>query len=326
MSEILLYKNSNNSPQIEVSYEGDTLWLSLNQISVLFERDKSVISRHIKKILKEGELTADDNFRTVAKNATVQTEGDRAIRRQITYYSLDVILSVGYHVSSVKGTQFRIWATKRLNEYLIQGYAINPKRLNDLGKIVEIIAQTGKNENLQLPEAKGLLEILSHYTNSFLLLSQFDSHSLQKNNLDENITYEIKYNEARAAIDEFKKQMIAKKQATELFGNEKDESFQSSLQAIVHTFDGAYLYPSIEEQAANLLYFVIKNHSFNDGNKRIGAFLFVWFLEKNKHRFKQSGELKINDNALTAIALLVAQSPADEKELMVQLIINLVKD
>lgn len=324
MSEILLYKSSDNSPQLEVNYEGDTFWLSLNQIAELFERDNSVISRHIKNILQEGELSENEIFRTVAKSATVQQEGKRSIKREITYYSLDVILAVGYRVSSVKGTQFRIWATKRLNDYLIKGYAINQKRLEELGKMVQLIEQSGKAETLHLQEAKGLLDILSHYTKSFVLLNQYDSHNLQKGKLNENITYEIQYEEAKAAIAELKKQLMAKKEASELFGNEKDKSFKSSLCTIVQTFGGQYLYPSIEEQAANLLYFVIKNHSFSDGNKRIGAFLFVWFLEKNKHRFKKTGELKINDNALVAIALLVAQSNPNEKELMTKLIVNLI--
>ena len=175
-----------------------------------------------------------------------------------------------------------------------------------------------------MQEAKGLLEIISHYTNSFVLLNQYDSNNLAAGKLNENITYEIRYDEAKAAVSELKKQLKKKKEVTDLFGNEMDEGFKSSLQSIVQTFGGNYLYPSIEEQAAHLLYFVIKNHSFTDGNKRIGAFLFVWFLEKNKHRFKKSGEVKINDNGLTALALLVAQSKTEEKELMIKLIINLI--
>jgi death-on-curing family protein len=168
------------------------------------------------------------------------------------------------------------------------------------------------------------LEILGGYTRSFVLLNQYDSHNLPSEAFSPNVTYEIDYSEAKVAISELKKQLIAKKEATELFGNEKDDSFSGILGSIVQTFGGQYLYPSIEEQAAHLLYFVIKNHPFSDGNKRIGAFLFVWFLERNKHRFKTSGELKINDNALTAIALLVAQSNPDDKELMVKLICNLI--
>ncbi|WP_298298903.1 RhuM family protein [Hydrotalea sp.] len=326
MSEIILYKASDQSPQIEITFEGDTFWLSLNDIAELFQRDKSVISRHIKNILEEGELSENQIFRTVAKNAMVQIEGKRSVKRKITYYSLDVILAVGYRVSSVKGTQFRIWATRRLNEYLTKGYTINQRRLDELGKMVQLIEQSGKAETLQLQEAKGLLEILSNYTKSFVLLNQYDSHSVQSGKLSENITYEIQYDEAKTAISELKRQLIAKKEATALFGNEKDDSFKSSLRSIVQTFSGHYLYPSIEEQAAHLLYFTIKNHSFTDGNKRIGAFLFIWFLDKNKHRFKSSGEVKINDNGLTAIALLVAQSKPEEKEIIIQLIVALIAD
>jgi len=192
--------------------------------------------------------------------------------------------------------------------------------------MVQLIERSGKTETLQLQEAKGLLEILGNYTKSFVLLNQYDRHNLQAGRLSKNITYEIEYDEAISAVTELRKQLIAKKEATKLFGNEKDESFKSSLRSIVQTFGGQYLYPSIEEQAAHLLYFVIKNHSFSDGNKRIGAFLFIWFLEKNKHRFKSSGELKINDNGLTAIALLVAQSKPEEKEIIVQLIVALIAD
>ncbi|MDW8332293.1 MAG: virulence protein RhuM/Fic/DOC family protein [Cyclobacteriaceae bacterium] len=323
MSEIIIYQTPDRQTQVEVRFEGETFWLSLPQIAELFEKDKSVISRHLKNIYREGELTKKS---TVAKNATVQLEGGRKVKRMIEYYNLDAILSVGYRVNSKRGTQFRHWATQRLKDYLVQGYAINQKRLEELGKMVQLIEQTGRAENLQLSEAKGLLDILSHYTRSFILLNQYDRRSLKTDKLNENITYEISYSEAKAAIAELKKQLITKNEATELFGKEKDESFKSSLQSIVQTFDGKYVYPSIEEQAAHLLYFVIKNHSFVDGNKRIGAFLFVWFLEKNKHRFKPTGELKINDNGLTAIALLVAQSHPEEKELMIQLIINLISN
>jgi death-on-curing family protein len=243
----------------------------------------------------------------------------------VLHYNLDAILSVGYRVNSKRGTQFRQWATQRLKDYLVQGYALNQKRLDELGKMVRLIEQSGSTDGLQLGEAKGLLEILGGYTRSFVLLNQYDSHKLPTEAFNTDMTYEIQYEEAKAAIAELKKQLMAKKEATELFGNEKDASFSGILGSIVQTFGGQHLYPSIEEQAAHLLYFVIKNHPFSDGNKRIGAFLFVWFLEKNQHRFKQSGELKINDNALTALALLVAQSDPNEKELMVQLICNLIQ-
>jgi death-on-curing family protein len=289
----------------------------------VFGTEVPAVNKHIKNILKDKELTPQA---TVSKMEIVQTEGKRKVSRIVEMYNLDMVISVGYRVNSTRATQFRQWATARLKDYLVKGYSFNQKRLDELGKMVQLIEQSGKTDTLQLQEAKGLLDILSHYTKSFVLLYQYDSHTLPTGKLKENITYEIQYDEAIAAIAQLKNQLMAKKEATDLFGKEKDNGFKSSLQSIIQTFDGQYLYPSIEEQAAHLLYFVIKNHSFNDGNKRIGAFLFIWFLDKNKHRFKKSGELKINDNALTAIALLVAQSAPDEKDLMIRLIINLIKD
>ncbi len=320
---IEIYKTQDGNTAIEVKLESDTVWLTQAQMAILFDSSRVNITEHINNVFIEGELDRDPTCR---KFRQVRKEGSREVSREIEHYNLDVIISVGYRVKSIRGTQFRQWATQRLKDYLVRGYALNEKRLQELGWMVQMIEQSGKNESFQLQEAKGLLDILSHYTKSFVLLNQFDSRALKTEQLNEKITYEVKYDEAKEAIIELKNQLIAKKEATDLFGREKDDSFKSSLSSIVQTFDGVYLYPSIEEQAAHLLYFVIKNHSFNDGNKRIGAFLFVWFLEKNKHRFKQSGELKINDNALTAIALLVALSDPDEKELMIQLIINLIKE
>ena len=320
MNEIVIYKTPDKKTEVEVRFGNDTVWLTQAQMAVLFRQTKQNISLHINNCFKEKELR---KISVVKDSLTTAADGKKY---KTKFYNLDVIISVGYRVKSIQGTQFRQWATQQLKNYLVQGYVINQKRLEELGKIVQLIDQGGKSENLQLTEAKGLLEILSNYTKSFVLLNQYDSHSIKIGKLNENISYEIQYDEAKTAIVELKKQLVEKKEATELFGNEKDESFLSSLQSIVQTFDGQYLYPSIEAQAAHLLYFVIKNHSFNDGNKRIGAFLFVWFLEKNKHPFKKSGELKINDNGLTAISLLVAQSKPEEKELMIQLIINLIAD
>jgi len=320
VNTIELYRSSNGETQIEVRFEDETVWLSLNQIAELFGRDKSVISRHLKNIYKESELNYSS---TAAKNATVQTEGKRNITREIDYYNLDAIISVGYRVNSKQGTQFRIWATNRLKEYLIKGYSINQKRLQELNQIVQFIAQSENNTN-KISETKGLLNILTKYAKSFILLNQFDSNAIELKNLDENITYEIDYNEAVISINELKNQLIEQKEATELFGNQKDQNFEGILKSVTQTFDGNYLYPTIEEQAANLLYFIVKNHPFSDGNKRIGAFIFVWFLEKNKHLLKNNGENKINDNALIALALLVAQSNPNEKELMIKLICNLI--
>jgi prophage maintenance system killer protein len=316
-NQIEIYKSADGSTQIEVMFEQETVWLNQTQITALFQRDRTVISKHINNIFKEGELD---------KKSNVQKMHIANSDKPVLFYNLDVIISVGYRVKSLSGTQFRQWATQRLKDYLVKGYAINQQRLEQLNQIVNVIQKSGTTDTLQLNEAKGLLEILGNYTKSFILLNQYDSNSLSSSFLSEKITFEITYDEAKEAITELKNQLTAKKEATHLFGNEKDNSFKSSLQNIVQTFGGRYLYPSIEEQAAHLLYFVIKNYSFSDGNKRIGAFLFVWFLEKNKHRFKKNGEIKLNDNGLTALALLVAQSDSSEKELMIKLIINLIKD
>ncbi len=315
MNDITIYQTTDNQTSVEVQFDGNTVWLNQSQIALLFQRDRSVLTKHINNVFKEGELDEKSN---VQKMHIANSD------KPVTYYNLDVIISVGYRVNSKIGTQFRQWATQRLKDYLVQGYALNQKRLDQLQQVVQFISQNGNADGLQLREAKGMLEIIGNYTRSFILLNQYDSNSLAANNLNENITYEIEYQEAFEAITELKSQLMAAKEASELFGNPKDDGFESILGSIVQTFGGQYLYPSIEEQAAHLLYFIIKNHPFSDGNKRIGAFMFVWFLEKNKHRFKNNGELKINDNALVALALLVAQSNPAEKDLMVKLIINLI--
>ena len=324
MNEIEIYQ-SGDGVQIEIKFDGDTVWATQKQIAELFQTTPQNITLHLKKVYSEGEIEQDS---TCKEYLQVQKEGKRDVERKQLFYNLDAILSVGYRVNSKRGTQFRQWATQRLKDYLVKGYAINQKdlaqNLHHLEQAVKLIQSSGHDGSLKLNEAKGLLEILSQYTRSFILLNQYDSHSLQSQHLNENITYEIEHEAAFAAITELKKQLIAAKEATELFGNPKDESFKGILGTIIQTFGGQYLYSTIEEQAANLLYFIIKNHPFSDGNKRIGAFIFVWFLEKNKHRFKKNGELKINDNALVALALLVAQSDPAEKDLMVQLIVNLI--
>jgi len=292
----------------------------------LFGRDRVAITQHLGNIFKEKEL----NKKSVCKDFLHTAADGKSYKTK--YYNLDVIISVGYRVKSKRGTQFRQWATQRLKDHLVKGYTLNEKRLQQLSQnmqqleqAVRLIQQSGRSEKLSTTEAKGLLEIIMNYTQSFILLNQFDSDTLPDEKLNENITYEIEYGEAIKAIDELKRLLIKKKEASELFGKERDSAFESILNSVVQTFAGNYLYKSIEEQAAHLLYFIIKNHPFTDGNKRIGAFLFVWFLEKNKHRFKKSGELKINDNALVALALLVAQSNPEDKDIMIKLVMNLIR-
>ena len=321
MKNIEIFKSKDDSIEVSVWTDNETVWLPQRIMAELFDKDSDTIGLHLKNIFSEGEL--DENS-TTEYFSVVQVEGKRNVKRKIKFYNLDAIISVGYRVNSKKGTAFRQWATQRLKEHLIQGYTINQKRLDELHQTVQLIQQSIDPE-INLTEAKGLLEIITQYTQSFILLNQFDSNNLPTSDLSNEITYEIQYQEAKEAIEMLKTKLMEQKEATALFGNEKDQSFEGTLCSVVQTFDGIYLYPTIEEQAAHLLYFVIKNHSFSDGNKRIGAFLFVWFLEKNKHRFKKNGELKINDNALVALALLVAQSNPCDKELMVQLIVQLIK-
>jgi death-on-curing family protein len=326
MNQIEIYQTKDKQTQVEVSFEEETVWLSQKQMAELFGRDRVAITQHIGNIFKENEL----NKKSVCKDF-LHTAGDNK-SYSTKYYNLDVIISVGYRVKSKQGTQFRQWATQRLKAHLVKGYTLNEKRLQQvvqnmqqLEQAVKLIQLSGSSGELSAKETKGLLEIITNYTQSFILLNQFDSNNLPDKKLNEKITYEIEYNEAVKAIAELKKQLMNRKEASALFGNERDSGFESTLNSVVQTFGGEYLYKSIEEQAAHLLYFVIKNHPFTDGNKRIGAFLFVWFLEKNKHRFKKSGEVKINDNALVALALLVAQSNPDDKEIMIKLVINLIR-
>lgn len=258
MSQIEIYTGTNGEIGLEVTFEHDTVWLTQKQMVTLFQSSKANISEHIKHIFEEKELdpvTVVRNFRTTAADGKSYNTD---------HYNLDIIISVGYRVKSARGTQFRQWATQRLKDYLVKGYAFNQQRLQQLQQVVTIIQQSGEKEGMNLTEAKGLLEIITHYTQSFVLLNQYDSNSLHGEELAENITYEIQYNEAVAAIAELKRQLITKKEASELFGNQKDQSFEGILQSVVQTFGGTYLYPSIEAQAAHLLYFVIKNHPFSD--------------------------------------------------------------
>ncbi len=322
---IAIYETADGTISTEVRLEGESLWLSLQQIADLFGRDKSQISRHLKKIFVSGEL---DKKSVVAENATTAADGKTY---QVSYFNLDAIISVGYRVNSVEGTRFRIWANRILRDYLVQGYALNQQRLTQQQENIRQLERTlslfqqNLIEQASLPEARGLVNVIASYARTFVLLNQFDSERLPLGDFATTIHYEIREDEALAGIATLKADMLARGEASELFGNQKDDSFAGILGNILQSFGGEYLYPSIEEQAAHLLYFVIKNHPFSDGNKRIGAFLFIWFLQRNRHHLKSDGELKINDNALAAIALLVAQSDPAQKQLMIHLIMNLIR-
>lgn len=327
-NEILIFETEGRQVEVQLDSQHETLWLSQREIASVFGTEVPAISKHVRNILKDKELAAEA---TVSKMERVQQEGARKVRRTVDVYNLDMVLSVGYRVNSSGATQFRIWATARLKEHLVQGYTLNEQRLSQhqaqLKKLEQTLSLFQQNviDQANLPEAQGLVKVIAEYTNTFVLLNQFDSERLPTADFEENIRYQIDYEEARAAIALLVTNLIAKGEATDLVGNEKDDSFAGVLGSVVQSFGGEYLYPSIEAQAAHLLYFIIKNHPFSDGNKRIGAFMFIWFLQRNEHHLKQSGELKINDNALAAIALLVAQSDPAQKELMIHLIMNLIR-
>ena len=313
-NSIEIYK-SKGETHIDVKFENDTVWLSLNQIAELFGRDKSVISRHLKKIYSEEELSWSS---TVAKNATIQIEGKREIKREIDMYNLDAIISVGYRVNSKQGTQFRIWATNKLKEHLVKGFTLNQNRLNQLKQSIKLIQSATSSEEIDNVQSKEIIDVLTDFALGLDILDGYDNQSLEIRDTTTGAKYNVDYNEAIDAI----KQLRNKYGGSELFGNEKDKSFRSSIASIDQSFGGQELYPSIEEKAANLLYFVVKNHSFSDGNKRIAAWLFVWYLNKNNYLYNEKGKLKIENNALASITLMIALSKPEEKELMIRVIIN----
>ena len=320
-SYIEMYSVDNGRSEISVRLENDTVWLNLNQLTELFQRDKSVISRHIKSIFKEKEL---DKISVVAKNATTASDGKVY---QVEFYNLDVIISVGYRVKSLRGTQFRIWANRILRDYLVNGYAINEIRikqqveqLRELQKSVKILGEIVEHKEISKSEGVALLQVISDYAYALDLLDQYDYQRLSVEKTSKTEIFRLTYEDAVAKI-----QMVRERFGnSNLFGNEKDDSFKSSISTIYQTFEGIDLYPSIEEKAANLLYFVTKNHSFTDGNKRIAAMLFLYFLERNGALYRPDGTKRIADNALVALTLMIAISKPDEKETLIKVIVNLI--
>ena len=313
-SSLEIYR-SEGETQIDVKFENETVWLSLNQISSMFARDKSVVSRHLKNIYSSGEL---DQNSTVAKNATVQIEGGRQVIRELEFYNLDVIISIGYRVNSKVGTHFRQWATQRLKDYLIKGYTVNQERLSQLQQSFQLIREAALSDDFSKAQVKEIIDVLADYALGLDILDGYDKQNLEMGMVQPNSIFQISYQEAKVAIEELR----IKFGGSLLFGNEKDDSFKSSISTINQTFDSKELYPSIEEKAAHLLYFVVKNHSFTDGNKRIAAWLFVWYLAKNNYLLNSKGIPKVANNALAAITLMVALSKPEEKDLMILVIVN----
>ncbi len=321
--EVIVYEAPGGEVRVDVRLDRETVWLSLSQMTELFGRDKSVISRHLRKIFQSGELEREA---TVAKNATVQTEGGREVVREIEFFNLDVIISVGYRVKSLRGTQFRIWATRTLREHLVRGYTLDRQRFAqnaaELEAALSLVRKAAAGEALTTDQGRGLVDVIARYTQTFLLLQRYDEGLLaDPKGIQGGVLLAV--DEARAAVARLKADLIARGEATDLFGRERENALAALLGNLDQSAFGEPAYPTIESKAAHLIYFVIKNHPFSDGNKRIGSFLFVDFLNRNGRLFR-GGEAVINDVGLAALALLVAESAPKDKELMIRLVMNML--
>ena len=324
-SDILLYQSPDGQVRLDVQLDHDTVWLSQAQMVELFGTTKQNISLHTRNVFKEGELmekaVVKDSLTTAADGKNYRTK----------HYNLDVIISVGYRVKSKRGTSFRQWATQVLRQYLVQGYALNEQRLRqsqrqlaDLKRLVQLQAEVATNQELTTDQSQALLRVLGDYARALDVLDQYDHQRLRiaREAVAVADGFELTVEDARQAIDALRDQFGG----SELFGREKDQSFESSVRTIYQSFSGQDLYPSVEEKAANLLYFVVKNHSFSDGNKRIAAFLFVYFLDRNGCLYRPNGSRRLADNALVALTLLIAESRPEDKDIMATLVVNLIDE
>ena len=321
-NQIVIYQSKDGKIQLDVKLENETVWLNRQQLSELFGRDIKTIGKHISNALKE-EL--DDTISTVAKFATVQTEGNREVTRSIEYYNLDMIISVGYRVKSKCGVEFRRWANRVLKQYLIKGYAVNDRirkqQIAELRQLVQVVSRTIVQQPVPASnESHQLFDVVVDYTYALDILDNYDYQRLNINKTTKEEYFHATYEKAIYEIE----QLRNKFGSSELFGNEKDDSFKSSIGQIYQTFDGVELYPSVEEKAAMLLYLVTKNHSFSDGNKRIAATLFLWFMNNNGILYREDGSKRIADNTLVALTLMIAESRTEEKDVMVKVVVNLI--
>lgn len=306
-NEIVIFETEDKSIVLPVAVDNETVWLNRNQMAELFDRDVKTIGKHINNSLKE-EL--DNSEATVAKFATVQIEGEREVERNIEYYNLDVIISVGYRVKSKRGVEFRRWANSVLRQYILKGYAVNDNRIKQLGEVIRIMKRT-ENEL----DSKQVLSVIEKYSTALDLLDSYDHQNMTRPKGNE-ATYILEYEECMQVI-----KSMRFGDESDLFGKEKDDSFKGSIGNIYQSFGGLDIYESLEEKAANLLYFVTKNHSFFDGNKRIAATMFLYFLDKNQALFVD-GKKKIEDSTLVALTIMIAESRPEEKEMMISVIMN----
>ncbi|OBW94941.1 RhuM family protein [Gallibacterium salpingitidis] len=321
MSGIQIYTSQDGQVSLQVSFEQETVWLSQSQMAELFGKNVRTINDHIENVFKEKELEQNStirNFRIVRK------EGNRQVSRNIEHYNLDVIISVGYRVKSQRGVQFRQWATKTLKQHLIDGYTLNEKRLQERGidyqQTVELLSRTLLNQQLLNTEGEAVIQVVQDYAKSWSLLQAYDEQSLKENTAKQHHMIALLYDEVLKAISALKQELIAKGEATELFAQVRGDGLASAIATIEQGFGDTLFYPNVASRAAHLLYFVIKNHPLADGNKRTGSFLFLWYLRLNQHLLAKPVSQLINDNTLVALALLVAESLPEQKELMIRLI------
>ena len=315
-NQIVIYQTENGQTSIDVRLESETVWLNTNQMSLLFEREESNIRRHIINVFEEGELTRENNVHFL------HVDG---VKKPVPFYNLDVIISVGYRVKSQRGVQFRKWANKVLKEYLLKGYVVNERirkrQIGELRQLVQMLGRTIQSQPLlNNDENQALFNIVVDYTYALDTLDDYDYQRLGLEETTQEEKFQATYDNAMQAIAALRNKFGG----STLFGNEKDDSFKSSIGQIYQTFDGKDLYPSVEEKAAMLLYLVTKNHSFSDGNKRIAATLFLWFLNNNGILYREDGSKRIADNTLVALTLMIAGSKPEEKDVMVKVVVNLI--
>ncbi len=315
-NQIVIYQAENGQTSIEVRLENENVWLSANQMSVLFDRDEKTIRKHINNVFSEKELVKENNTHFL------RVDG---VKQPLAFYSLDVIISVGYRVKSQRGVQFRQWANKVLKAYLLKGFVVNEKirkrQIGELRQLVQMLGRTIQNQPLlKIDENQALFDIVVDYTYALDTLDDYDYQRLGVKETTQEEKFQATYDNAMQAITALREKFGG----STLFGNEKDDSFKSSIGQIYQTFDGNDLYPSVEEKAAMLLYLVTKNHSFSDGNKRIAATLFLWFLNNNGILYREDGSKRIADNTLVALTLMIAESKPEEKDVMVKVVVNLI--
>ena len=320
--KIVIYQTEDGQTQIDVRLEDETVWLTQAQMAELFQTDRTSIVRHINNIYKVEELDRDS---TCAKIAQVQIEGKRTVKRDIPYFNLDMIISVGYRVNSKRGIKFRQWANRILKDYLVKGYAVNQRihreQIGELRQLVGMLGRTIQGQPvLSTDETNALFEVVTDYTYALDTLDNYDYERLAIDNTTKEEPFHATYENAMEEINRLRDKFGG----SALFGNEKDDSFKSSIGQIYQTFGGEELYPSVEEKAAMLLYLVTKNHSFSDGNKRIAATLFLWFLNNNRILYRKDGSKRLADNTLVALTLMIAESKTEEKDVMVKVVVNLI--